>query len=187
MTVTASGYAREQNDLYQTEPWVTEALLRHFPVAGLTVWEPAAGNHLMADVLEDAGATVVTSDIAIYDRDHDVVGDFLTMIKLWRVGFDAIVTNPPYGPGGHLARHFVERALDFCPGLVAMLLTAKFDSGKTRAHLFRDSRRFWAKIVLLDRVSWTLDGNTGTEDHAWYVWGPRRSKPPTLIYEERPR
>jgi hypothetical protein len=56
MTVVASNYARAANDLYQTEPWATEALLRHFPVFGVTVWEPAAGNHLMADVLRERGA-----------------------------------------------------------------------------------------------------------------------------------
>ncbi len=28
MTVVASNYARKENDLYQTEPWATEALLR---------------------------------------------------------------------------------------------------------------------------------------------------------------
>jgi hypothetical protein len=47
MTVVASNYARKENDLYQTEPWATEALLRHITVKGQKVWEPAAGNHLM--------------------------------------------------------------------------------------------------------------------------------------------
>lgn len=35
MTVVASNYARKENDLYQTEPWATEALIRRFPVSGL--------------------------------------------------------------------------------------------------------------------------------------------------------
>lgn len=35
MTVTASKYARAENDLYQTEPWATEALLRFYPVSGM--------------------------------------------------------------------------------------------------------------------------------------------------------
>ena len=78
MTVVASNYARKENDLYQTEPWATHALLAHFPVEGLRVWEPAAGNHLMADVLSlVGGADVMTSDIAIYDREHGCLFDFL--------------------------------------------------------------------------------------------------------------
>lgn len=77
MTVVASKYARAENDLYQTEPWATEALLRHFPVTpDDRVWEPAAGNHLIADVLREHGAKVWTSDIVVYDREHDSLRDF---------------------------------------------------------------------------------------------------------------
>lgn len=173
MTVVASNYSRAANDLYQTEPWATEVLLRHFPVAGLGVWEPASGNHLMADVLRESGAVVKTSDIATYDRPHDEIFDFLK--EGWGESssyFHAIITNPPYGKGNRDAVRFAELALERCDGMVALLLTAKFDFGKTRRHLFQDNPRFMAKIALLDRISWTGNGETGTEDHAWYVWGP---------------
>lgn len=178
MTVVASNYARAANDLYQTEPWATEAFLRHFPVAGMNVLEPAAGNHLMADVLRESGAKVFTSDIATYDRTHDAVFDFLTGFHAGPASFfDAIITNPPYGRGNRDAVKFTQLALDRCDGLVAMLLTAKFDFGKTRRHLFADNLRFWAKIALVDRISWAGNGETGTEDHAWYIWGPSASVP----------
>lgn len=173
MTVVASRYARKENDLYQTEPWATEALLRHFPMAGLTVWEPAAGNHLIADVLREAGASVVTSDIAVYDRQHDAVVDFLAPRFAYKnPRHDDIVTNPPYGKGNRDAVRFAELALNRCNGYVALLLTAKFDFGKTRVHLFRDNARFAAKIALLDRIQWFPGDTGGTEDHAWYVWAP---------------
>lgn len=172
MTVVASNYARKENDLYQTEPWATEALLRHFPVSDLTVWEPAAGNHLMADVLRGAGATVKTSDIVTYDRPHDAIFDFLKLRPHNEPNIDAIITNPPYGKGNRDAVRFAELALARCEGLVALLLTAKFDSGKSRLHLTRDNPRFAAKIVLVDRIQWFPGATTGTEDHAWFVWGP---------------
>lgn len=173
MTVTASNYARAANDLYQTEPWATEVLLRHFPVAGLDVWEPAAGNHLMADVLRENGASVVTSDIVEYDRPQGFLWDFLNGHPInIPDDSDAIITNPPYGKGNRDAVRFAELALERCDGMVALLLTAKFDFGKTRRHLFQDNHRFMAKIALLDRISWAGNGETGTEDHAWYVWGP---------------
>ncbi|WP_376742623.1 hypothetical protein [Ensifer canadensis] len=54
MTVVASNYARVENDLYQTEPWGTE-LLERFP-GGWSRRFPAAGNHLMADVLAEQAA-----------------------------------------------------------------------------------------------------------------------------------
>jgi predicted RNA methylase len=170
LTVVASNYARKENDLYQTEPWATEALLRVVNVRGRKVWEPAAGNHLMADVLREHGAQVTTSDIVTYDREHDEIFDFIRASFDWSPQIDAIITNPPYGKGNREAVAFAERALSECKGLVALLLTAKFDFGKTRRHLFKDNKRFWGKIALVDRVQWFPGDSSGTEDHAWYIW-----------------
>ncbi|MER8602820.1 hypothetical protein NKH48_03360 [Mesorhizobium sp. M1233] len=186
MTVVASNYARKENDLYQTEPWATEALLRNFPVGpGMVVWEPAAGNHLIADVVREHGAKVVTSDIATYDRPHDHILDFLNP-AVPSQAYDAIYTNPPYGKGNRDAVTFARLALKRCKGWVALLLTAKFDFGKTRADLFADNPRFCAKIALVDRIQWFPGESSGTEDHAWYVWAPapgRGVKRGRLIYE----
>ena len=187
MTVVASNYARKSNELYETERWAVEALLRNFPVnSGSLVWEPAAGNHRIADVLHEHGARVFTSDIAVYRREHDKLFDFLSD------PFDLITathlyTNPPYGKGNRQAVKFAELALQRCSGYVALLLTAKFDFGKTRQHLFRDSLRFAAKIALIDRIQWFPGETTGTEDHAWYCWGPvgREPSPPIMVWEGR--
>lgn len=172
MTVVASNYARRENDLYQTEPWATRALLRHVNVTGRRVWEPAAGNHLLADVLREAGAVVKTSDIVTYDRPHDAIFDFLVLRPHSEPSIDDIITNPPYGKGNRDAVRFARFALDRCNGWVALLLTAKFDFGKTRADLFANNSRFAFKIALVDRIQWFPGDTTGTEDHAWYVWGP---------------
>lgn len=174
MTVVASNYARKENDLYQTEPWATEALLRRFPLQGRTVWEPSAGNHLIADVLREHGASVITSDIVTYDRQHDATVDFLeSRFSYKNPRHDDIVTNPPYGKGNRDAVKYARLALDRCSGYVALLLTAKFDFGKTRVDLFADNPRFGAKIALVDRIQWFPGDTSGTEDHAWYVWLPK--------------
>ncbi|WP_049732845.1 hypothetical protein [Rhizobium ecuadorense] len=187
MTVRASNFEIVANNYYATEPWATHALLRRFPMAGYVVWEPAAGSHMMADVLRKDGATVWTSDIENYGRSHCEMFDFLSghVSPMLTERPNAIVTNPPYGKGNRLAVRFCELALERCAGNVAMLLTAKFDFGKTRHHLFRDNDRFMAKINLVDRISWAGNGETGTEDHAWYVWGPERSGStgPRIFYE----
>lgn len=187
MTVTRSRFAPQENSLYETEEWATQCVLRHFPVAGRRVWEPAAGRHKMADVLRAAGADVVTSDIATYDRDHDFLYDFLHWLDCPDVGeVDGIYSNPPFGPGNRLAQRFVELALERCAGTVAMLLTAKFDFGNTRHHLFRDNRRFAAKIALVDRIQWFPGEYGGTEDHAWYIWTSTAGAGlgrPALLYE----
>lgn len=145
MTVVASKFERKANELYETETWATEALLRNLPpLDGRRVWEPAAGNHKIVDVLTRAGASVLTSDIETYDREHDGIFDFLSDGNpYFPAGCDDIITNPPYGKQNRLAVRFAERALERCSGWVALLLTAKFDSGKTRTHLFRDNPRFF--------------------------------------------
>lgn len=187
MTVTASNYARKENELYETETWATEALIRRYPVEGMLVWEPAAGGHKMSDVLASRGASVWTSDIASYGTEHEELFDFLNgfVSPMLHAEPDAIITNPPYGKGNREAVRFCELALERCDGIVAMLLTAKFDFGKTRFHLFRDNDRFMSKINLVDRISWAGNGETGTEDHAWYVWGPKGAgrMGPTIYYE----
>lgn len=173
MTVVASNYARKENDLYQTEPWATEALLRHLPLdmTQSVIWEPAAGNHLIADVLGEAGAQVLTSDVKRYDRDHDQILDFFDE-GVVRITAAHCITNPPYGKGNHVAVRFARLALKRCPGWIALLLTAKFDFGKTRQDLFGNNPRFWGKLALIDRVQWFPGDSSGTEDHAWYIWSP---------------
>ena len=186
MTVVASNYARAENDLYQTEPWATEALLRNFPVYHRMVWEPAAGNHKIVDVLRSHDCKVFSSDIKTYDRRHSEILDFLNGDLSNAPYHEAIITNPPYGKGNRDAVRFAERALDICRhGMVALLLTAKFDFGKTRRHLFADNPRFLAKINLVDRIQWFEGATTGTEDHAWYVWGAKPDIPtkPIILYE----
>lgn len=182
MTVVASGYALKENEKYETPPWVSHAVFRHFPVAGLYVWEPAAGNHKIADECRKFGARVLTSDIAEYDREHDFVTDFFT-VRENSVGM--IFTNPPYGAQNRLAARFARHALELCEGWVILVLTAKFDSGSTRHDLFRDNPRWHAKIVLTNRISWEDNGKTGTEDHCIFIWRPKWAKVerPILIYE----
>jgi hypothetical protein len=183
MTVVASRYPLKERDSYETESWVTSALLRNIDIYDKVVWEPAAGKHRMADEIRKTAYLVYTSDIHRYGKKHDDIVDFLTTSIT--MSCDAIITNPPYGPGNRTAEKFVRTALKKCPkGIVAMLLSNNFDAGKTRVDLFRDNPRFRTKIQLLDRISWTLDGVTGTQNHSWYVWGPGTA-PPTLIWESK--
>lgn len=173
MTVTASNYALRENDLYETEQWAVFALIRSLRQLGLwrggMIWEPAAGNHAMIDPFMANGATgVLTSDIATYTRSHSFIFDFLSDdFPVTEIGDFDLITNPPYGHRNFVATKFATKALQRCSGVVALLLTAKFDFGSTRAHLFKNNPRFRAKLALTDRLSWAGNGETGTEDHAW--------------------
>ncbi len=193
MTVTDSGYAKQTNHLYETDYWATLALLRRLSLAGLHVWEPASGNHKMADILRvcSGAASVTTSDIADYTRRHTFVADFTKpdIIPDWatKKRWQAIVSNPPFGPGNRLAAKFCRLSLQRCDGWVAMLCTAKFDFGSTRVDLFRDNPRYAFKIALIDRIRWFDGPNSedGTEDHAWNVWRPvdAPAASPIIYYE----
>lgn len=175
MTVVASGYSRKSNELYQTEPWAVEALLRKIPMEKTdVVWEPAAGNHNIAEALSARGVQVRTSDIANYTKHHDEIFNFLTDFNQPNFHYNAIITNPPYGQGNRDAAKFARIALGKCSGWIALLLTGKFDFGKTRADLFAGNPRFWAKLALVDRIQWFPgEYSSGTEDHAWYIWMPK--------------
>jgi len=192
MTVTASKYELKKNELYETERWATEACIRALKTMGFwqntAIWEPAAGNHAMVGPLTGAGASsVITSDIVMYENKHTAIFDFMGGVQPTFLPnqFD-IVCNPPYGPSSRTAVRFAERALQLCDGYVALLLTAKFDFGVTRKNLFQHNQRFAAKVTLLDRISWEGNGQTGTEDHAWYIWGPTGHKfdSARILYEE---
>lgn len=198
MSVTASAFDWRENEFYETEEWVTRAVLRHFDLRSVTVWEPSAGAHRIARVLREHGGKVVTSDIVEYETpsgdlfrapvkvEHDFIFDFFT----WGpppvdFDYDVIFTNPPFGKQNRKATTYCRMALKRCKGWVFILCTAKFDFGLTRNDLFNDNPRFHAKINLVDRLSFTDDGKSGTEDHAIYVWRPvdHPQAPPFLIYE----
>ena len=195
MTVTASGYERKEREHYETEEWATDACVRSLQYlgawwgTGIRIWEPAAGSHKMVRALRQHGAHVLASDIHDYGAAHDGLFDFLSEADpSFPCRSDIIMTNPPYGKGNRTAVAFIETALvRGRSSWVAMLLTAKFDFGKTRKHLFADNPRFAAKVALLDRISWEGNGQTGTEDHAWYIWRPagHMSAPSVCLYEQK--
>lgn len=175
-------YKRVDDDAYFTPAWCTEALLSRWIPVG-TVWEPAAGNGAMVDVLNKAGLDVIASDIHEYvDLRCDLVisrHDFLTVDP--PSGLFSIVTNPPY----QLAEEFIRRALKLTKprrGSVAMLLRHEFDCAKTRRDLF-DAENFAREIVLTKRPRWFSETATSPRNNfSWFVWDGMHRGPAILEY-----
>lgn len=119
-----SAAGRRQSDLYPTPPEVTVALLRflNFP-SGVSVWEPAAGDGDMADVISQYAFPVYVTDI----RDGT---DFLQSCI---DGADWIITNPPFSLAEEFIRHAAELNKPF-----AMLLKAQYWHAAKRAKLFEE-------------------------------------------------
>jgi hypothetical protein len=191
-----TSYARVTRDLYPTrERWVIEALLAHVELAGLTVWEPAAGEGDLALALRESELRVTTSDIADYGFPLDALLDFTTG-QIPPAPFMAIITNPPGGPRNTTAEAFIAVGLKHLTrgvSLLALLLPADFDSAGRRRQFFADCPSFAAKIVLTRRIVWfpRTDGVRAApkENHAWFVWqrtALRTRTSPLVLYAPEP-
>lgn len=204
--MTHSNYERNELDAYYTEPFVTEALLRHIPVFERRVWEPSAGRGDMSRVIQAAGATVFASDIDMSRFDISASDDmfdfdFLQMTAPPNCDLYstyAIITNPPYD----IQDKFVRHALTFLDHVewVAMMLRSEFNSAKTRSDLFADNANFAFEIVLTSRPRWDwwfpaeerARRKAANEEHgprhnySWFVWYSHNcGAPSTQFWEGR--
>lgn len=176
------GYDRMAHDTYQTPAWVTSLLLDKVAFSD-DIWEPAAGEGYISDMLKVRGHKVFTSDIRECGTDCDRL-DFLGLWGAIDVGrFRSIITNPPFSH----AKGFIRRALEVTkPGVgqVAMLLPYAYDTAlRTRGWMFKEAP-FACKIVLGKRIQWIGFEHKASprQDHAWYVWDCRGDMLPRIIY-----
>lgn len=173
-----SAAGRRQSDLYPTPPEVTVALLRflNFP-SGVSVWEPAAGDGDMADVISQYAFPVYVTDI----RDGT---DFLQSCI---DGADWIITNPPFSLAEEFIRHAAELNKPF-----AMLLKAQYWHAAKRAKLFEELPPSYI-LPLTWRPDFFFkerDGKKGGSplmDVMWCVWLTPWMKNVQTVYQPLPR
>lgn len=150
---------REERDLYRTPPEAVEALLKVETFTS-NVWEPACGDGRIVRVLEAHGHSVLATDIEPLG-----VGKRADFLKLRPRPIAAdIITNPPF----NLAVEFIEQALAFNPGKLALLLKATFWHAANRLPLFERYRPAW-KYPLTWRLDFK-DLGRPTMETAWFVW-----------------
>lgn len=137
-----------------------------FPVAGLSVWEPACGTGDMARPLGEYFGTVHASDV--HDYGGNEVRDFLFPGD--DPAIDWIITNPPF----RLAAEFAHRALGVARDGVALLVRSAFLEGVERYEtLFRDRP---PSVVLqyaerVPMVKGRLDpAASSATSYCWIVW-----------------
>jgi hypothetical protein len=169
---------RLPNEFYPTPPEATRALLSVETFEG-SIWEPACGEGAIANVLADAGHTVVATDLIDYGYGIART-DFL---KELRPRARHIITNPPYGSG--LADAFITKALGFAEatrGTVAMLLNLASLAHRTRTRWWRDHPP--ARLYAIDDiVCWPSHKYGPPPTHFtkhryfWAVWTPNHQGP----------
>ena len=167
-----------RDDLYETPPEATRALLRVENFDGV-IWEPACGKGGIVTVLREHGYEVLATDLVDYDFPTSQWGlDFLMEPKLWGT---SIVTNPPF----KLADQFVSHALALGAAKVVMLLRLAFlestrrtrileNAGLARVHVFRN------RLPFMHRDGWEGPKTTSATAYAWFVWDKRHRGPTEL-------
>ena len=146
----------------------------------MVIWEPAAGDGAIVRPLQEAGFTVIASDIADYGLVGCSVGiNYLEAPPLDDV--EAIVTNPPF----KLALRFAEKALSEVPYL-ALLLRTNFLESTARLKFFcrHPPARIWIssrRLPMMHRHGWQGPRAPSNTCHAWFVWD-ERSKQKSVMH-----
>ena len=157
---------RPDHDYYATDPKALEMLL-DLESFNPFIWEPAAGEGHLSNVLKARGYDVRESDL-ISRRPNIEQLDFFEYEGTWH---GDIITNPPY----NMAQAFIEHALHVVqPGAkVAMFLRLLFLEGKRRRCFFEahPPKRVW---VSSSRISCAKNGDfnsaTNAVAFAWFIW-----------------
>lgn len=175
-------WERKPADFYPTPPDVTYSLLDHIvemlPLGSL-VLEPACGDGAMAKALEDCGYDVYGCDLREDSGYGDGGVDYLET-DFSDLGYDAVITNPPFNIADKFIRHSMKQA-----PVVAMLLKSQYWHAAKRRKLFEDHPP--AKVLPLTWRPSFLEKERGSSplmDVIWVVWN-RNHGGPTEYYPIR--
>ena len=161
---------RQKDDWYPTPPEATRKLLEVERFDGV-IWEPAAGDGALCEVLREAGHSIIASDLNDYGYCKSGV-DFLMETKVPEVHgpVTTLVTNPPY----KLAEQFIQHAIGLGVRHHAWLLRLSFLEGVGRhERLFASNPPARVHVFSQRLTIWRGDGeptSTGTTAYAWFVW-----------------
>ena len=158
---------RRERDFYPTPPECTVALVDFLEYSGAEigrVWECAAGDGAIADVLEKRWYDVVQTGITTGT-------DFLTAPL--PEGMNWIITNPPF----NLAEAFIRRAASFDIPF-AFLLKSQFWHSRKRYSLFNEHRPQYV-LPLTWRPDFTGQG-ASLMDVLWCVWNMNKGQNSTI-------
>ena len=164
---------RQTDDFYATNPESLKVFLERLKDDGIhlheSVWECACGQGHLSKTLEQAGFTVISTDLVDRGYGESNVNFLETEYKPEQVD---ILTNPPY----KYAQQFVEHAMELSTDgdYVVMFLKIQFLEGKARRELFK---KYPPKYVYVfsERQTCAMNGNfdkycQSALCYCWYIW-----------------
>ena len=161
---------RRPLDAYPTPARLTEALLRHVPIAG-HVLEPCAGAGLMADSLQ------ATPGVGVVYR-NDISPGYDTLwtndatdprASMWKTEPDWVVTNPPYNEAAAILANAYRSATI---GVAFLLRLSFLEPTNGRRDWLQAHRAELSDLLIFGspRPSFTDNGRTDSATVAWMVW-----------------
>jgi hypothetical protein len=174
--------AERQRDEYDTSPVALPPLLRIeklLPTATRIV-EPCAGTGNLVIPLRAAGFEVIASDISDRGCPDCAVADFFDLVRL-PVGYDTLLTNPPY----YCVEEFVRHALALCPRRLVLLLRLAFMEARRRTDILEGTglariHVFDRRLPMMHRASWTGKKANSGMAFAWFCWDRDHAGPTTI-------
>lgn len=164
------GEEREEHDFYATHPSAIPPLLKvlGWEKGGKFIYEPACGLGHLSEPLQIYGHTVISTDLI--DRGYGVGGvDFLQPTVYDNLGFDAVITNPPY----KCALRFVEKSIQIAP-IACHFLNIRFLESVTRRKFFEKHPPRYV-CVFSERIPSSKNGlfpkgESSAVCYAWFIW-----------------
>ena len=145
---------RAKDDFYPTPDWVGKILVKYFPIKG-SIWECACGNGALAKVLQQAGYSVVATDL------------------IWR----------GYGSSGvDLSYEFMEHGFHLALASLALLLPIRYLAGLKRAEFYKIKPPH--KIIIIPKKIDFLNSGNPVMEFAWFVWDKTKSGPTQVIWAD---
>lgn len=183
-------YERQPNDFYPTPPEATQYLLETVPLRDF-VWEPCAGQGLMAKTIADAGYRVVASDVVEYENSvFPIITGIDALELLLPAGVKTVVTNPPYGNMPRKLIPYWLSLLEPVGGMLCLLMNSLWGESQSGQLLTSLHRAYAGKVRTRRRIRWLagtpLDkGGAPQIDHAWLIWDWNRD-PTKLPFDLSP-
>lgn len=138
----------QSRDFFQTPNYATELLIPFIPKKVDWVWEPAAGERKISNILVKSGYKVVSTDLADLNKPFNFLTDGMT----WTTGNWSIITNPPFS----IKYKFIQRAFDYN---VPFAFLIPFDMCQKMAKLFQLGCQGLVPTSRIDYI--TPSGNQG--------------------------